>query len=120
VADGVRILGIDETAQALGISPDTVRRHIKEGKLSAKKVQTKRGPRWKVTLPPSQTVNSSISSQTDISDIYVNSLLERIKSLETELTARRSEVQQLYGMLGQKALPAPAPAPVSWLKRLFK
>lgn len=117
MADGVRILGIDETAQALNISPDTVRRHIKEGKLSAKKVQTKRGPRWKVTLPPIQAGNSGISSQTDI---YVNSLLERIKSLETELTARRSEVQQLYGMLGQKALPAPAPAPVSWLKRLFK
>ena len=113
MAENDKIVGIEEAAKALGISADTVRRHIKDKKLQAKKVQTKRGPRWKVTLPND---NLGTHSESDVSDLYVNSLLERIKSLEAELAAKRADIQQLYGMLSQKALPLPNP----WWKRIFK
>jgi hypothetical protein len=65
-----------------------------------------------VTLPID---NLGTHTESDISNLYVNSLLERIKSLETELASRNADIQQLYGMLAQKALPLPKP----WWKRLL-
>lgn len=100
------MVSIGEAATILKVSPDTVRRHIRQGKLTAEKVRTAQGYRWQVAL----------DAHVDAMDnAYVNALLERIASLENELEARRVEVQQLHALLHQKALPAP-----SWWQRLFK
>jgi hypothetical protein len=92
----------------LGISLDTVRRHIRKGKLQAVKVETRHGIMWKVSIPLTQCTPVGMPMQPEqnaASDLYIKSLLDRIKSLEDELAARRADVQQLYGLLAQKALP---------------
>lgn len=120
MADDVKIVTIKEAAQMLGISLDTVRRHIKAHKLQAVKVDTRHGVMWKVSIPveelPPAVGKPVQDEQSAVSDVYIKSLLERVAFLEAELKRRGDEVQQLYGMLAQKALPAPRP----WWKRLAR
>jgi hypothetical protein len=100
-------VGIREASTILNVSIDTVRRHIRQGKLKANKV---RG-RYDVELPEGIMQTAYATEQND----YVNALLERINSLENELEARRIEVQQLHSLLHQRALPG-----ASWWQRLFR
>lgn len=97
---------IAEAAAILKVSPDTIRRRIRQGKLKAEKVHTAQGYRWQVELD---------AHVEPMHDDYVTALRDRIASLEAELEARRMEVQQLHVLLHQKALPAP-----SWWQRLFR
>jgi len=103
-------MNIPEAAAQLGVSPDTIRRRIRQGTLMAEKVKTPQGYRWEVDIS-----NAPVAPmQTPRQDAYVASLLDRIASLELELEARRLEVQQLHAIMGRKALPGP-----SWWQRLF-
>jgi excisionase family DNA binding protein len=108
--DSLRGMNISDAAAQLGVSPDTIRRRIKEGTLKAEKVRTPQGYRWEVDISNAPAVPMQAPTQ----DAYVASLLERIDSLERELEARRLEVQQLHAIMGRKALPGP-----SWWQRLF-
>jgi len=103
-------VSINEAAAILNVSIDTVRRHIRQGKLKANKVKGQ----YRVELPGEAMQNTQTAYVTE-QNAYVNALLERIKSLEAELEARRIEVQQLHSLLHQRALPGP-----SWWQRLFR
>jgi len=103
-------MNIPEAAAHLGVSPDTIRRRIKEGTLKAEKVRTPQGYRWEVDISNAPAAPMQAPTQ----DAYVSSLLDRIASLELELESRRLEVQQLHAIMGRKALPGP-----SWWQRLF-
>jgi len=103
-----------EAAAILDLSIETVRRHIRQGKLRANKV----GGRIEVELPEVTSQSGQVTSQGDYAtgqSDYINALLERITSLETELEARRIEIQQLHAIMGRKALAGP-----SWWQRLFR
>ena len=108
-----------EASRILGVSPDTVYKRIKDGSLEAVKVKSK----WDVHLKEDtqgsrkeDTEHLKEGTDTNLRDAYVNSLLDRIKSLEVELEARRLEVLQLHSLIQQKALPAPR---VTWWQRLL-
>jgi len=57
-------MSVQEAAKHLGIHPKTVRQHIKDGRLPARKIQGSRGPEWRVypdgipTVDPTLTVDS--------------------------------------------------------------
>ena len=103
-------VSISEAASILNVSIDTVRRHIRQGKLKANKVKG----RYQVGLP-GETMQTPQTAYASGQIAYVNALLERIKSLENELEARRIEVQQLHALLSRPQLPGP-----SWWQRLFR
>lgn len=95
-------VSISEAAAILGVSQDTIRRRIRQGKLQAEKI----GDRWQVEVDlPMQPAASA----------YADALLAHIAFLETELEARRIEVQQLHAIIHRRALPGPP-----WWKRLFR
>lgn len=102
-----RYVSIAEAASILNTSIDTVRRHIRQGKLKAKKVKG----RYQVEVP-GQTMQIAYAED---QSAYVNALLERIKSLEDELEARRIEVQQLHTLLHRQQIAGP-----SWWQRLLR
>jgi len=105
---------VDQAASSLGVAPRTVRRRIKSGELKASMVDG----RYQVELPGVSRQDGQLprqSGQTAGQDAYVDALLERIKSLEMELEARRIEVQQLHSLLYRPQLPGP-----SWWQRLLR
>jgi excisionase family DNA binding protein len=122
MTEGDTYVGIAEAAKALHKSPDTIRRWVAKGKLEAHKVATEHGEVWQIKLPhnvksPPADMHTEKGSKANLPNAeYITSLLDRIKSLETELESRRNEVMQLHSLLNTKALPAPLP----WYKRLFK
>jgi len=94
---------IPEAAGILNLSVDTVRRRVKQGKLKGSIVNG----RYLVELPAAPMQSGQ--------NAYVEALLDRIRSLETELEARRIEVQQLHSLLYRPQLPGPR-----WWQRLFR
>ncbi|MBM2825260.1 MAG: hypothetical protein HW402_924 [Dehalococcoidales bacterium] len=108
------MVSITEAARILKVSPDTIRRRIRNGELDARKVKTARGSRWQVELTQDAQAEPMHNDAEPMQSEYVNALREQIQSLEAELAARRTEIQQLHALLHQKALPAP-----SWWQRLF-
>lgn len=105
-----RYVSVSEAAAILNVSIDTVRRRIWQGKLKASKVKGQ----YRVELP-GDTMQYAQTAYANEQTAYVTALLERIKSLENELEARRIEVQQLHSLLHQRALPG-----ASWWQRLFR
>jgi methylphosphotriester-DNA--protein-cysteine methyltransferase len=110
-----KVVSVSEAAAILNVTPKTVRRRIKHGKLKANLVNGQ----YEVELPGYEAgqrteqgtrQNVHATGQSD----YTNSLLDRIKSLEVELEARRMEVLQLHALLSRPQLPGP-----SWWQRLF-
>ena len=80
---------IQEAAQHLGVSQDTVRRRIRKEELQARQTPTPQGFRWVVELE----------------DLEEDALRSQLQFQGEELVARRREVQELHVLLQQKALP---------------
>jgi len=93
----VEKLSVGEAATRLGISPDTVRRRIRKGELTAHKEPTP-PYRWQIELE----LNDQPPNGHD------NALTDLVTTLQTELAARRQEIQQLHVLLqsAQTALTA--------------
>lgn len=106
-------LTINEAAQALGVSSETIRRRIARGELRARKVPTDHGEMYMITLPdenaaaapapgPAGSAGSGPAGE-------IEALRKTIAILEEELAARRREVQELH-ILIQQAQTAALPA----------
>jgi hypothetical protein len=97
-------VSIQEAAKVLRLSPQTVRRRVKNGELPGVQVDTPQGFVWVVEV--SEDVSND--SPTDEAMVkLVAALQAQIEGLNTELEARRREVQELHVLLQQAALPAP-------------
>jgi len=86
---------INEAARLRGVSPDTIRRHIRMGLLTARKEHTPRGIRWLVEEPDA----SETPLRIDVSEAAVRGMQEALEVLREELEARRREAWQLQGLL---------------------
>ncbi len=124
---------IREAAARLGVSADTIRRRLKRGELAGQKERTPQGFTWLVEVPftiePPPRPDASPESPAAPADpgpdegtvpaAEVRRLEQLVDVLQTELEARRREVEQLHIVLSQQAralaLPPPqetaAPAP---------
>jgi hypothetical protein len=127
---------IAEAAKCLSMSIDSIRRRIAKGELKARKVPSPHGEIYLVELPDDVTPATDVAEVGDAKEENVEALeamKKTIAILETELDARRREVQELHVLLqqAQKQLPpgkpeekkvepsTVVPAKVSWWKKMF-
>ncbi len=121
---------IREAAARIGVSADTIRRRLKSGELAGQKERTPQGFTWLVEVPftieppprPDASPEPSPAPAADLAPdqptapaAEVRRLEQLVEVLQTELEARRREVEQLHIVLSQQAralaLPAPHEAP---------
>src|SRR5271157_5635612 len=122
-------VNIAEAARCLGMSIDSIRRRIAKGELNAHKVPSPHGEIYLVEIPEDAIPAPEANEEKEDSAATIDAMLKTISILETELDARRREVQELHVLLqqAQKQLPpgktenkaAEAPKKVAWWKKLF-
>ena len=120
-----------EAATRLGVSPDTIRRRIRNGELKAKQEPTPQGYTWKVQLPVDEAARGSTSQdrQPGASDESlpwrelvdtlrdeVSVLREQLIAQQEEASAKNEQIRELHVLLqqAQAALPAPKEDRQSW------
>jgi len=120
---------IIDAAKILNISMDTVRRRISKGELKARKVPSPHGEIYLVEVPEDPDPVSEVLEDKEDNPVAIEAMRKTISILETELEARRREVQELHVLLqqAQKQLPPgntdisteKAPVKVSVWRRLI-
>ena len=120
---------IIDAAKILNISMDTVRRRISKGELKARKVPSPHGETYLVEVPEEPGPVSEVPEDKEDNPVAIEAMRKTISILETELEARRREVQELHVLLqqAQKQLPPgntessteKAPVKVSGWRRLI-
>ena len=98
------MMTINETAKHYGVSANTIRRRIQTGLLTGNKVSNK----WLINV-----ASPNDPQQEPESPALVDQMQARIDSLETQLTTRAGEIDQLHRLLAQTALNA-APGRPWW------
>ena len=119
-------LSIPEAVHTLGLSQDTIRKRLRSGDLQGQKVKGAGGFRWEVFIDDDPTVKgvTQDGNHANVTDdgnhsngadggALVNQMQARIDSLETQLTTRAGEIDQLHRLLAQTALNA-APGRPWW------
>ena len=88
-----------QASQRLGITEDAIRKRIARGTLEG----YKEDGRWWV-LVPDNSQSQPETNRTDGKDIAIAAMEARIESLETQLTAKDQQIDQLHHLLAQTAL----------------
>jgi len=105
-----------QASQRLGITEDAIRKRIARGTLEG----YKEDGRWWVQIPDNGQNNKTNSQsqpendQNNGKDIALAAMESRIESLETQLTAKDQQIDQLHHLLAQTALNTPSARP--WWK----
>jgi len=97
-----------QASQRLGITEDAIRKRIVRGTLEG----YKEDGRWWVQIPDNGQSKPE-TDRTDGKDIAIAAMEARIESLETQLTAKDQQIDQLHHLLAQTALEK-APARPWW------
>ena len=122
-------VSIRETAAALGVSPDTVRRRIRAGQLEARKANG----RWQVKVPdaaaapPPEPARDATALARQAADLQAENRMLRgqLATMHATLDHEREQAGLVARTLEQfsRALPAPAadaaPARAPWWRRAF-
>jgi len=119
-------LSISQAADTLGLSQATIRKRLGSGDLQGQKVKSAGGFRWEVFVADDPTVKGDTTdgNHANVTDDgnhrddgnggpLVDQMQARIDSLETQLTTRAGEIDQLHRLLAQTALNA-APGRPWW------
>lgn len=119
---------ISEAAEFLKLSPKTIRRYIKAGKLPSTKVPTKFGDEYRITEIPeslkqemqteTQPVTDVVTQPEEENKLDVQMLYQENIRMAAQLGAASERIRQLEEQL--KLLEAPKkPVKLPWWKRLF-
>jgi len=113
------MMTINETAKHYEVSVNTIRRRIQNGLLMGNKV----GNKWLINVasPNGAGANGETPNhpqQEPEPPALVDQMQARIDSLETQLTTRAGEIDQLHRLLAQTALNAAPGRP--WWRRLWQ
>ena len=120
----VQGLSIKEAASVIGVSPKTVRRFIKDGKVPAELYAGKYGNEYRIlSIPPGLVANKPIDKDIAIGIVndptqgldMVRELQERSLQLAGQLGAAQERIRSLENQV--KLLTAPHQP---WWRRLFK
>ena len=110
------MMTINETAKYHGVSVNTIYRRLQSGLLMGNKV----GNKWWINVgSPTDTTDGNHANVTDDGNhgngadggALVDQMQARIDSLETQLTTRAGEIDQLHRLLAQTALNAASGRP---------
>jgi MerR family transcriptional regulator, copper efflux regulator len=124
---------ITEAADLLKLSPKTIRRYIKAGKLPSTKVPTKFGDEYRITeIPQALKDEASIQAetQTQVEVVEVEQPTSKLDAqvlyqenirLAAQLGAVTERLRQMEEKIKLLEAPRPPePAPLPWWKRLFR
>jgi len=106
-------VSIREAAERLGMSPDTIRRHLRNGTLKGEQEKTPQGFRWRVQINTNGSQPNNTDGHQDATGELIATLRNQVESQAKELQElredRRREVQELHILLqtAQAALTAP-------------
>jgi len=113
----MEMVSIREAATRLGISEDSVRRHLRNGELAGEQEKTPQGFRWRVQINTNghhaTNGTNATSDHQDATAELIATLRGQVESQAKELQElredRRREVQELHVLLqtAQTALTAP-------------
>jgi excisionase family DNA binding protein len=96
-------LTVQDAARALGISPDTIRRRIRNGGLPAQRQPTPQGYQWLVEVSQDLLDRSGSLDPREAElrhlEQTVQELRESLAQARDELRARRTEVSQLLRLV---------------------
>jgi hypothetical protein len=125
----VQEVTIAEAAKCLGMSIDSIRRRIAKEELKARKVPSPHGEIYLVEIPDDAVPTKEVAEEKEENTVALEAMRKTISVLETELDARRREVQELHVLLqqAQKQLPPgktenttqETPVKVSWWRRII-
>jgi len=107
-------LTVSEASRILGLSAATVKRRLVSGELAGRKETRPQGTRWLVEVDTAringspQLIESSVNG-----DRELTTMADRIISLESQLTTKDQQIDQLHRLLAQTALNQ-APARPWW------
>ena len=117
-------LTIAQAADTLGVAQSTIRKRLRSGDLQGQKVKGAGGFRWEVFVADGPTVKGVTQDGNHANDAQdgnhandgngstlVVELKARIDSLESQLTTRAGEIDQLHRLLAQTALNAASGRP---------
>src|ERR671914_1083019 len=119
-----------EAATHLRVSPDTIRRRIRNGELHARREPTPQGYVWRVELPEEEPTEEAALEATnstawrelvDVLKDEVALLHEQLAAHQEELGSKNKQIEQLHVLLqqAQSALPAPRDNR-SWWRRVWR
>jgi hypothetical protein len=107
-----------EAATHLGVSPDTIRRRIRNGELQARREPTPQGYVWRVELPEEESTEEAALEATnstawrelvDVLKDEVALLREQLAAHQEELASKNKQIEQLHVLLQQTQAVLPAP-----------
>ena len=105
-------LTIAQAADTLGVAQSTIRKRLRSGDLQGQKVKGAGGFRWEVFIDDDPTVKGVTQDGNHANGgPLVDQMQARIDSLETQLTTRAGEIDQLHRLLAQTALNAATTRP---------
>ena len=108
---------IKDAARTLGVTPKTIRRLIKDGKIEAELVEGKFGPEYRIpTLPPSMVISSGYT-QPDHKTIGITDLLLELKEKDRQLmhlAAQLGAAQERINILENQVKLLNAPKQTFW------
>jgi excisionase family DNA binding protein len=131
--DNTGTYSITEAAELLKLSPKTIRRYIKAGKLPSTKVPTKFGDEYRITeipqaLKDEASVQAENQAQVEIVDVeQTSSRLDaqvlyqeniRLAAQLGAVTERLRQMEEKIKLLEAPRPPEPAPRP--WWKRFLR
>ena len=104
-----KYLSIQEAADALGVSKDTIRRRIKKGEFSAEKIQGPYGPQYYIPeseLSPAEInevveVNRSLTPQ-EIKEVVQQAYAEQQGEIRQEIEGLKEQVNKLQKQLERR------------------
>ena len=109
-------LSIGQAAKAMRLSPKTVRRHIKEGKIPYKLVPGKYGEEYRITeLPPDKIREGALDKTPTLAIDIIHRLEQENRNLAGQLGAAQERIRTLENQV--KLLTA---AKQPWWQRIFR
>lgn len=109
-------LTITQAAKAMRLSPKTVRRHIKEGKIPYKLVPGKYGEEYRVTeLPPDSITGEALDTSPTLAIDIIHRLEQENRNLAGQLGAAHERIRTLEN---QVKLLTTGKQP--WWRRIFR
>jgi len=103
---------INEAAQALNVSSNTIRRRLTTGLLMGKKVDNKWVINVDIDTQDERNLEHPRNAETEPeNNPLLRSYEDRIEDLKSELEARRQEISELHQLLAARSLESGAKRP---------